>query len=224
MQLPHLASTRTRRVLCAWTLLLAACATHKPQRTSVMVRAEADPGTPLPGVSVLLDGRALGTSDARGALPLALDGQLGEAIRLDVSCPNGHRLASSALRVVLRPVEGRDGRPPEYKVSCPPARRWMVVAVRAKNAVNVPLRYLDHIIGRTDRDGIAHGLVALMPGERAKFVLDTSAPEHRYLRPQSPVLQLSAPDRDEVLMLEQPFVLDAPRRTAPRGPELPIHF
>jgi len=101
----------------------------------------------------------------------------------------------------------------------------MVVAVRAKNAVNVPLRYLDHTIGRTDRDGIAHGLVALLPGERARFVLDTSAPEHRYLRPQNPVLQLSAPDRDDVVLLDQPFIVDAPKKPAPlRGPDLPVHF
>ena len=219
MQEPRTRSLCSRLSLAL--LLLSACAQIKAQRTGVMVRAEADPGVPLSAVTVLLDGRALGTSDAQGALPLALEGQLGETIRLDVACPNGHRLVTSPLRVVLRPV---DGRAPEYRVSCPPARRWMVLALRAKNAVNVPLRYLDTIIGRTDRDGIAHGLVALAPGERAKFVLDTSAPEHRYLRPQSPVLQLSVPDRDEVVMLEQPFVLDAPRKATPRGPELPIHF
>lgn len=208
--------------LLALGALLASCAQNKPQRTSVMVRAEADPGTPLAGVSVLLDGRPLGTSDARGALPLELEGPLGEAVRLDVSCPSGHRLTSSPLRVVLRPVTGQA---PEYKVTCPPARRWMVLAVRAKNGVNVPLRYLDQVIGRTDGDGVAHGLLALLPGERARVVLDTSAPEHRYLRPQNPVLQLSAPDRDEVVMLEQPFMVDAPRRPAPaRGPELPVHF
>jgi hypothetical protein len=208
--------------LLALGTLLAACATDKPQRTSVVVRAEADPGAPLAGVSVLLDGRVLGKSDPKGALPLELEGLLGEAVRLDVSCPNGHRLTSSPLRVMLRPVNGRA---PEYKVSCPPARRWMVLAVRAKNGVNVPLRYLDQVIGRTDGDGVAHGLLALLPGERARIVLDTSAPEHRYLRPQNPVLQLSAPDRDEVVMLEQPFVVDAPRRPAPpRGPDLPVHF
>jgi hypothetical protein len=224
MQEPCTRSVRVRLRLSLGllsALLLGACAATKAQRTSVMVRAEADPGVPLSSVTVLMDGRPLGASDAQGALPLALEGQLGESIRLDVACPNGHRLASTPLRVVLRPVERRA---PEYRVSCPPSRRWMVVAVRAKNAVNVPLRYLDNIIGRTDRDGIAHGLVALAPGERAKFVLDTSAPEHRYLRPQSPSLQLSVPDRDEVVLLEQPFVLDAPKKAAPRGPELPIHF
>ena len=207
--------------LCS-LLLTAACATNRPQRTNLTVRAEADPGTPLAGVTVLMDGRKLGASDARGALPLALEGQLGDTVRLEVSCPAGYRLASSPLRVMLRPV---DERTPEYKVSCPPARRWMVVAVRAKNAVNVPLRYLDQVIGRTDGDGIAHGLVALLPGERARLVLDTSAPEHRYLKPQNPVLQLSAPDRDEVVMLEQAFVVDAPKKPAPaRGPDLPVHF
>jgi hypothetical protein len=219
---PRTPSKLPRVAVCLLAALLpAACTAAKTQRTSVMVRAEADPGVPLSAVSVLLDGRRLGTSDERGALPLALEGQLGESVRLDVSCPNGYRLASQALRVVLRPVNGRA---PEYRVSCPPSRRWMVVAVRAKNAVNVPLRYLDSTIGRTDRDGIAHGLVALAPGERAKFVLDTSAPEHRYLRPQSPVLQVSVPDRDEVVLVEQPFVLDAPKKPAPRGPELPVHF
>lgn len=222
MQQPHAISCALRNVLgllCA--LPLASCVAAKPQRTSVMVRAEADPGVPLAAVAVLMDGRKLGTSDVNGALPLALEGPLGETLRLDVSCPSGHRLASSPLRVVLRPV---DGRAPEYRISCPPSRRWVVVAVRAKNAVNVPLRYLDNVIGRTDKDGIAHGLVALAPGERAKFVLDTSASEHKYLRPQSPVLQLTVPDRDEVVMLEQPFIVDAPKKSAPATRELPVHF
>jgi len=102
-----LPTRRSRAALALCSLLpMAACAADKPQRTAVMVRAEADPGTPLSGVGVLLDGRTLGTSDAGGALPLALEGLLGESVRLDVSCPAGHRLTSSPLRVVLRPSTG----------------------------------------------------------------------------------------------------------------------
>ena len=208
--------------LCLLALIAASCAAPKRQTTRVRVIAESDPGKALADVRIIHDGVAIGASDAAGDLPLALTGRLGDLVTLQVQCPEGYRPIEPHLQVVLRPLE--PGRTPQYRAACRPERRWLVVSVRAKNAVDVPLRYLDREIGRTDRDGVAHGVVALAPGERAKFVLDTSDPRHRYLRPQNPVLQFNMPDRDEVASLEQPFIVDAPKKAPPPPELLPQRF
>ena len=215
--------SRARLLLaCLLPLTAADCSTPKRQTTRMRVIAESDPGKALSDVRIIHDGVALGSSNAAGELPLALTGELGDVVTLQVQCPKGYQPLEPTLQVVLRPIE--EGRAPQYRAACRPERRWLVVSVRARNAVDVPLRYLDREIGRTDRDGVAHGLVALAPGERATFLLDTSEPRHRYLRPQNPVLQYNMPDWDEVASLEQPFVLNAPKKPAPPPRALPQRF
>ena len=205
----------------ALALATAGCAGPKLQTTRIRVRAESDPGAALSGVLIVHDGALIGASDAQGEVPLTLRGPIGEIVPLQVQCPNGHRTRDAWLQIALRPLNA--AHTPEYRVRCRPERRTLVVSVRAKNAVDVPLRYLDREIGRTDRDGVAHGVIEVTPGEQAKFVLDTSAPRHRYLRPQNPLLQFSMPDNDEIASFEQPFVVDAPK-PAIVAPSVPLRF
>ncbi|MET0384475.1 MAG: hypothetical protein ABW321_00885, partial [Polyangiales bacterium] len=195
--------------LAGWLAL--GCAAPKQQRSRVVVHAESDPGQPLAGVMLGHEDGKAGPSDAAGKIALDLQGPLGEWVVLRVLCPSGYQASEPGLRVVLRPF-AQAQHAPEYHVRCRPERRTLVVSIRAKNAVGVPVVYLGKTIGRTDRDGVAHGLLELAEGEQARLVLDTHATEHRYLRPQNPVLQVSMPDHDDVLSLEQPFVVDAPKK------------
>jgi hypothetical protein len=208
---------------CGLLLIAAGCTPPKRQSTRVTIRAESDPGVALRNVAITHDGLVIGASDDEGWLPLTLSGPIGQVVGLEVRCPAGFRVASPQLQVALRPNED-SARLPEYRVLCSPERRQLVVSLRAPNAAGVPVRYLGHVIARTDADGIAHSLLELPPGEEAQLLLDTSGPEHRALRPKNPVLQLTVPDHDEIVSLEQPFAVIVPKQPAPKAIELPVHF
>jgi hypothetical protein len=203
-------------------LALTACTEQAQPVFSLQVRVESDPGTPLPGAVLSRAGKQVGQSDAQGLIPLHLSGALGESLTLDVSCPSGFRAPGKPLTVSLRSLID-DKHRPEYRVTCAPELRNLVVTVRAPLAVGVPLRYLGKEVARTDQDGTAHALLRLPPGESVDLLLDTSAPEHEGLRPQNPELKLVVPERDDVVLFEQQFRLEQKaepkaRRARPKGP------
>jgi len=218
---------KPRRLLQAILLasLCTGCAAPAAPSYRVLLRVESDPGVPLAGALIRRDGRTLGESDARGELALELQGPPGAQLAVEVLCPSGSRTGQQVVEVALRPWTDPTRRP-EYAVQCRPQLRSLVVAVRAPNAAHVPLRYLGREIARTDAQGAAHGLLELAPDEVAKLTLDTGAPEHRWLRPRNPELKVSVPDHDEVVLFDQPFVVDAPKKPRPRvlPPELPRRF
>jgi hypothetical protein len=202
---------------------LAACTPAQGPRYDIVVRVESDPGRPLAGTKLMRGGALVGTSDARGVIPLQLAGAPGETVELEAACPGGHRSPDKALRVVLRPLVDR-GRKPEYHVACPPLLRSLVVSVRAQNGAGLPVKYLGREIARTDAAGAAHALLKVTPEETVTVTLDTSAPEHAALMPQNPELKLTMPARDEVVLFDQTFTrpksAQKPKRERPRkGPQ-----
>jgi hypothetical protein len=202
---------------------LAACTPAQGPRYDIVVRVESDPGRPLAGTKLMRGGALVGTSDARGAIPLQLAGAAGETVELEAACPAGHRSPDKALRVVLRPLVDR-ARKPEYHVACPPLLRSLVVSVRAQNGPGLPVKHLGREIARTDAAGAAHALLKVMPEETVTVTLDTSAPEHASLMPQNPELKLTMPARDDVVLFDQTFtrpkVVQKPKRErAPKGPQ-----
>jgi hypothetical protein len=201
------------------------CTPPEAPRYAVAVRVESDPGQPVDGANVSSAGKALGKTDARGLAVLALTGELGAQVALNVRCPEGFRQPSEGVSVILRPAEPNTPAP-EYRVMCPPSLRSLVVSVRAPNAVNVPLRHLGKELARTDAQGAAHALLKLPPGQDLNLVLDTSAPEHHALRPRSPSFKLTVPDRDDVVLFDQAFLVDAPPAAKPKvvRPDLPERF
>ncbi len=208
-----------------WTIgvigFALACTPPQANSYPIVVRAESDPGAPLANVQLAHAGKVLGKTDASGALQLALPGAPGEHVMLDVGCPEGHRKSAQPLRVVLRPL-AEANRKPEYRVTCKPELRSIVISVRAPKGANVPLRYLGKEIARTDEQGAAHAALKVAPQENVIVVLDTNAPEHRMLRPQNPELKITVPDRDEVVLFDQTFTVEKvkgpPRKREPVGP------
>lgn len=206
-------------------VLASACTAAPAPIYPVTVHVESDPGVPLAGASVVSAGNARARSDDQGVAYLTLEGEAGARIPLLVQCPKGFRQPSEALSVVLRAEE--PGAPaPEYAVRCPPSLRSLVVSVRAQNAAGVPLLRLGRELVRTDDQGAANALLKLSPGEDLTVVLDTSAPEHATLRPRNPSLTLTMPDRDDIVLFDQPFTVDPPRRhtraAAVHGPPRPL--
>lgn len=203
------ARTLTLLALCA----LAACTPREPSRFSLRVRVESDPGQPLAAAQVALEGTLLGTTDERGETSFSLLGEPGEVLDLDVRCPSGFRSPERPLSVVLKALVER-GTIPEYRVLCPPLTRSLVVAVRAQNGENLPLRYLGREIARTDADGACHALLQLPPSESVTLTLDTSAEDK--LRPKSPEFKFTVPPQDEVLVFDQTFAREAEPKPAAR--------
>jgi hypothetical protein len=193
----------------AGLLLSAGCAVAKAPNFEVAVRVESDPGQPLAGATLTRDGQALAQTDARGVAELRLTGAPGERVQLQVRCPDGHRAPDKPLAIALKPL-AEHGRRPEYRAACPPLLRSVVVAVRAQNGPNLPVKYLGKEIARTDAAGACHALLKVAPGETVTLTLDTS--DHTKLMPRSPELRLTVPERDELVVFDQTFTRELEKR------------
>lgn len=216
-----MSKTRLRKfVAAAACLVSSACARVEPPPHQVLVRVESEPGQPLAGATLSRGVDVLGKSASSGEIALGLRGDAGEVVELLATCPSGFRTPEKPLAIALRPL-AQSARKPEYKVSCPPLMRSLVIAVRAPNANNVPLRYLGKEIARTDGSGTAHALLNVSPGEMITVTLDTTGEEHAALMPQQPELKLSMPEHDEVALFDQAFTrVESARKkhVARRGP------
>jgi hypothetical protein len=201
-------------------MLLASsgCAAKRTPEFQFIIHAESDPGQALAGVSFSTLGRPLGVTDRDGVLVASLRGASGESAELKVSCPPGYRDVSEKLTVRLREHAQRGVRP-EYGVRCAPVVRRLVVAVRASGISNVPVQILGKEIARTDRDGVAHALLELPPGEALVVKLDTSARAHTSLMPHDPELRIVMPEHDEVVLFDQAFSRPPPPRRQRPKPE-----
>jgi len=162
----------------------------------------------------------VGASDAQGRVALRLKGSPGDQLSLNATCPEGHRGQREPLMVVLRALTEKS-RLPEYHLLCPPLTRSLVIAVRASNGPNLPLRHLGKEIARTDASGAAHALLKVTPGDTVIVKLDTSASEHQKLMPQNPELKLLVPERDELVLFDQAFSKPKPA-AAPRVKREPV--
>ena len=189
------------------------------QQYEFVILVHGDPGRPLAGVQLTHAGEKLGASDARGTITLAANGREGETLAFEVHCPEGHRPPGKPLSIVLRRLSERDKRP-QYNVSCPPLKRTLVVAVRAENGADLPVRYLGREVARTDAAGAAHVLLEADAEDSFELVLDTSG--RGGLRPTNPSARFAVGARDDVVSFQQKFESPVPKHSAPkRGPRGP---
>ncbi|HYO97913.1 MAG TPA: hypothetical protein VER33_25585 [Polyangiaceae bacterium] len=198
---------------------LASCAARDTtSEYRVGVRIQGDPGRPLPGAFVGLNGKRIGASNQAGLVTLAIRGTEGTVLSIQVTCPEGYRSPTSPLAVILRQV-AQQGRHPEYVVSCPPTQRTLVVAVRAEQGAHLPVLYLGREVARTDATGTAHVLLRSAPEETVELTLDTT-PNAR-LRPRSPSARFRVGQSDELVLFNQSFEMQAlrqPKRQKASGP------
>jgi hypothetical protein len=216
---------RERRRIATWIALQACLVTGcaPPQaRPSyhILVHVVSDPGQPLADAVLRRAGRDIARSDATGSIAVTLPGKAGDVITLDLLCPEGYRTPNTPLNVMLRELQNRE-RLPEFSMACPPLTRNVVIAVRATQGANLPLRYLGQELARTDDNGVAHALLRAKPGDTLTLTLDTSsAPQ---LMPRDPELKLNVPERDELYVFDQAFTRPKPKLKpkppAPKPPE-----
>lgn len=187
------------------------------------LRVTGDLGRPLAGAKVFFEGAAVGKSNDRGVVRLAVRGREGEAITLTVACPDGFRPPSRPIEVALRKL-AEPGASPEFSASCQPLTRSVVVAVRADNGADLPVRYLGQEVARTDASGAAHVLLTLASEEEFELTLDTTGKTGEILRPQNPSARFTVKSVDEILTFNVPFTVERPAPKARGKRDLPIRI
>lgn len=221
----HRHTLRVARAACALAALSTfGCELKTSQKRGYefAVVVTGDPGHPVPNAVLTFKSQPVAKSNAAGIAKLSAKGQEGESLEFGVSCPDGYRSPASPLGVRLTRL-GDSARMPEYQVTCAPSLRNVVVAVRAENGSDLPVKYLGKEVARTDASGAAHFMLRVEPGSELEVELDTK--DKRALKPQDPTVRFLTRSEDELFVFEQPFVVTREARhvfvTKAKGP---VHF
>lgn len=170
----------------------------------IMVHVESDPGRPLPGAVLVVNGRERGTTQGDGRARLSFLGHDGDTFDLWVRCPDGFASPPKPISASLRRISD-PSRLPQYDASCPPNQRSIVVAIRADNGANLPVLYLNKEVARTDASGAAHVYMPARPGDSFELMIGTNEKGNERLRPQNPTAPFVVRAQDEVFLFEQRF-------------------
>ena len=195
-----------------------------PPPFKVAVSVESDKDVPLPGVVIQRNNKEIGKTEPNGKATLVFRGEEGDQIDVWVKCPEGFDSPTKPTTVALRRLADPT-KVAEYPVKCPPAERKVVVALRSDNGANLPVKYLNREIARTDASGAATFMLSGKPGDHMEFTLDTTDKANDNLRPQNPTVAVVVDNKDNYYALDQPFqiqkarvIVVAPHRPQPIGP------
>jgi hypothetical protein len=176
-----------------------------PAPFQVRIRVTGDAGRALAGVTVLRDTKELGATQADGTILVALNGTEGETVDLTIRCPQNYDSPKRPVSVTLvRFVDIQ--KVPEYGAACAALERRVVVAVRAVNGANLPVRYLGNTVARTDVAGAAHFELAVRPNEPFAVTIDTSEKGSDRLKPQNPSREFNVGAYEGIILFNQVFV------------------
>ena len=167
---------------------------------------ESDPGAPLAGVSIAVDGKPVGQSGATGSLRATISATLGQRIRIEHDCPQGYRDPSEPKMIRLghyRSIGGHSPPPIQLAIRCPPTNRLAVIVVRADNGADLAVLLNERFMARTNAAGVAHFSTSAPPGTELRVTLDTS--EQPSLVPRSPTRIVTMPDVHETFVIDQSF-------------------
>jgi len=204
-----------RRMHClAWSILVWTGCAPAPvaKSTPVQIQARTPDGAPVAGTRLWAAGRALGTTGAEGTLEATLKG----SAAITALCPATHETVTRERWLTLPTATEQPIEALELRVVCTPLRQLAALVVRAEGAEpGLPIRVRGEVVGHTDDDGAAHVLLDARPGHTLRVSLDTSSqPE---LRPQDPVQSFRLGNSDEVLLFDQGFERERPRRRQRRA-------
>lgn len=164
---------------------------------ALLVRARDEEGAPLVGLAVDIDGLLATKTDGEGTARISL-GEGPARARIAVSCPEGDR--ESNPRHVARRADGVAAQL-ELTFVCRPARRMLVVVVRAPGAAGSVLRADGEPVGTVAADGTLHVALWSAPDSELQLMLDTGGLD---VHPKNMLREHRVADRDELLVLDQP--------------------
>jgi hypothetical protein len=216
------ASMRSWASVSAVALVCSSCAQFKAKPVlpfRVEVHVDGDEGLPLAGASVSVNGSSNGVTDPNGLSAYESLLPDGTALTFEVICPKDTVPVAPFSAKVLRT---EDRRALSYKVACKATSRSIVIAIRAENGPDLPVRYYDQVVGRTDRSGAAHLSLRVPVGDPFSIRLDTS--ENDKIKPKDPKAQFVADGRDDVKVFNVKFEVEKkkvpvyikPKRTGPK--------
>jgi len=191
-------------------ILFAACKpVPLPPAVTVYVKVVDEAKEPVSNAELASQSRLIATTNSDGRAEITVTGREGQAFLVDVRCPQGYR--SPDVPLEIRRLENGSGAPPEYVTRCNRLRHRLVVNVKTINAPGgLPIRYLGKPLTKTDALGKARVVLEGDVMERVDLTLDTSDPSLSKLHPQSPVVSLEIPNRDEETNTEVKFTVDKP--------------
>lgn len=201
-----------RAALVLWVLMATSCAAPEPvtPRFAVTFLTEADPGVPLGGVDVRVEGEHAGRSTLDGIVQMYVTAPEGTKVAIDYTCPQGYRHPGTEPTLLLRQfqaVDGNAGGVLESRLRCAPEERTAAFVVRADNGAGLPVMLDGEEVARTNEQGIAHFAVEGEPGTEYRVQIDTSSRPR--LKPQNPVQHFSLADEDALFTIGQEFQLPA---------------
>ncbi|APS00519.1 hypothetical protein BCY86_07405 [Pajaroellobacter abortibovis] len=189
----------------------------------IAIYVTSDPGIPVAGADLLLQGKPIAKTDAKGIAKLALRGTEGQNVDIQISCPASFTSPTQPLQITLfRLIDPL--KIPQYDARCLPRKRTIVVIVRAENGPNLPILHLNREIGRTDTNGVNHVLVRMKPNDEFLLTLSTQEKGNEGLHPQNPKATFRVKDQDDIFVFDVKFTTSpAPRhhvhrKKAPKGP------
>jgi len=200
-------------VILSGGALLSGCKQKPAPPFTFDVLVESDPGEPLAGASVSIDGKEFAVTRADGKIRLEIMGNEGETRELAVKCPEGHEQPKPVTLSLRRLV----GNVPEHKIGCAPLLRKLVIAVRAENGVGLPVKFLGQEQARTDGSGAAHVVVMGRPGEQIEVLIDASDAKEKLIPKQESRPFVIQP-RDDIVYFDRSFTIERkppPRRIGP---------
>jgi hypothetical protein len=178
-----------------------------PPPFKAIIFVDGDPGQKLAGATVARGGTNVATTGADGKAEVVVQGaQEGTSFDVTVACPTGYVAPSKPITVkVTRTLATKNERWPEFTTRCTPTKRKVVVAIRADNGANLPVKYLNQVVTTTDATGAASLVLDLEPGT-FQLALDTSG--HKHIKPQNPAKVFTVSQKDDVMLFDQKFEVE----------------
>jgi hypothetical protein len=192
------------------------CKPEPPAPFDIAIKVLSD-GHPLPGAVILKAGKEGPATGPDGRVVVKIPGQEGEVVDLMVRCPADYVSPKTPIPAGLRRIA--NGKLPEYEASCPPAVRHLVIAIRADQGPNLPVKILDHVVGKTDVNGAFTYALPLRPGDGVDLTLDTDGIDR--ITPKNPSAQIVMSQFDDVVTVNQKFEWAPPKVVVVHGPPRP---
>ena len=208
-----------------WTIALASALTlvsctnsrSVARPFSIVFIVESDPGLPLQGVNVLVDGKSIGKTDSNGSVRAEVLAIPGARLRIEQQCPEDYRAAEDSKSIRARRFETVEEAAPstiQMTLKCKPLRRLAVFIVTARGGPDLPVLIDGHNAGRTNELGVAQISRWGVPGTDYALEIDTR--EDPRLLPRSPVHVFTLPDAHEIFVVNESFQLQERRRSGHR--------
>jgi len=206
-------------IALASVLTLVSCADSRSvdRPFSIVFIVESDPGLPLEGVNVLVDGKSIGKTDANGSVRAEILAIPGARLQIEQQCPKGHQATEDAKSIRVRKFERLEEAAPrtiQVTLKCKPLQRLAVFIVTARNGPDLPVFIDGDNAGRTNQLGVAQISRWGVPGTEYAVEIDTRADPR--LLPRSPVHVFTLPDAHEIFVVNESFQLQERRRSGHR--------